>query len=195
MDLRFYQRRLAVSAEQHTAGAGACAKCGDLDGCWYRPVRSIYVASSWRNDFQPFVVRGLREAGYDVYDFRNPTEGDTGFHWSSIDPAWKDWTPAAFREGLQHPIAERGFRLDLEAMERSDAVVMVQPSGRSAALELGWFTGQGRPSAVLLQEGEPELMLALADELCTNMDEVLVWLKSAIVRRNPTNHWLRDRVR
>jgi len=51
---------------------------------------SIYVASSWRNTHQPSVVAALREAGHDVYDFRNPRPGDHGFHWSMIDPDWKE---------------------------------------------------------------------------------------------------------
>lgn len=32
----------------------------------------IYVASSWRNTYYPSVVSALREAGHDIYDFRNP---------------------------------------------------------------------------------------------------------------------------
>ena len=43
----------------------------------------IYVASSWRNEYYPEVVEKLREAGHDVYDFRNPPSGDPGFKWSS----------------------------------------------------------------------------------------------------------------
>ena len=35
----------------------------------------IYVASSWRNTYYPEVVTALREAGHDVYDFRNPPSG------------------------------------------------------------------------------------------------------------------------
>ena len=31
----------------------------------------IYVASSWRDPYQPEVVAALREAGHEVYDFRN----------------------------------------------------------------------------------------------------------------------------
>ena len=34
--------------------------------------RKIYVASSWRNEYYPEVVEKLREAGHEVYDFRNP---------------------------------------------------------------------------------------------------------------------------
>ena len=40
----------------------------------------IYVASSWRNQHYPEVVRRLREAGHEVYDFRNPPHGGAGFH-------------------------------------------------------------------------------------------------------------------
>ena len=36
----------------------------------------IYVASSWRNTYYPQVVETLRQAGYEVYDFRNPPTGE-----------------------------------------------------------------------------------------------------------------------
>lgn len=42
----------------------------------------IYVASSWRNQYYSDVVNRLREAGHEVYDFRNPPQGTGGFHWS-----------------------------------------------------------------------------------------------------------------
>ena len=44
----------------------------------------IYVASSWRNEYYPEVVKVLRDAGHDVYDFRNPPSGDPGFKWSCV---------------------------------------------------------------------------------------------------------------
>ncbi len=47
----------------------------------------IYVASSWRNQYQPQVVSFLREQGHEVYDFRHPA-GKTGFQWSQIDENW-----------------------------------------------------------------------------------------------------------
>ena len=40
--------------------------------------RKIYVASSWRNEYYPEVVEKLREAGHEVYDFRNPPSNATG---------------------------------------------------------------------------------------------------------------------
>jgi hypothetical protein len=52
--------------------------------------RKIYVASSWRNEYYPEVVAKLREAGHDVYDFRNPPSGDPGFKWSSVSADYMD---------------------------------------------------------------------------------------------------------
>ena len=44
----------------------------------------IYVASSWRNKYQPEVVAALRKAGHEVYDFRNPKDNPGGFHWADV---------------------------------------------------------------------------------------------------------------
>ena len=49
----------------------------------------IYVASSWRNEYQQNTVLELRKAGYIVYDFKNPKVADKGFHWSKIKKATK----------------------------------------------------------------------------------------------------------
>ena len=142
------------------------------------PVRRppIYVASSWRNERQQDVVAALRRAGYDVYDFKNPAPGDHGFAWSTIDPAWQSWSPVAFRDALKHPIAAAGFAKDMDALMSCDACVLVLPCGRSAHLELGWAAGAGKHTVVLLAPGEPELMLKMVDDICLDLDEVLVAL-------------------
>ncbi len=138
---------------------------------------SIYVASSWRNKRYPGVVVALRGAGFDVYDFRNPSEGDNGFHWSEIDPAWQEWTPEAYRRNLTHPLAEAGFAKDMDALRTADAVVLVNPCGRSAHLELAWALGAGKPGVILLADGEPELMYKMATAICVSIEEVLDRLK------------------
>jgi len=132
----------------------------------------IYVASSWRNDRQPGVVADLRMHGYEVYDFRNPHPGNHGFHWSEIDPEWKEWTPERYRECPNHPLAMDGFACDMNALRESDVVVAVQPFGRSTALELGWAAGSGKITLLLLADGEPELMVKMCDAICVNLDEV-----------------------
>lgn len=113
----------------------------------------IYVASSWRNPWQPEVVRELRASGCEVYDFRNPVPGDNGFSWSEIDPNWKQWRPDVYRRVLNSPVAERGFSYDMTALRECDACVLVLPCGNSAHLELGWAIGAGKRTAVLFPHG------------------------------------------
>jgi len=142
----------------------------------------IYVATSWRNPDQPSVVAALRAAGYTVYDFRNPAPGNHGFHWSEIDPAWKEWIPEEYRKALWHEKAEEGFASDMNALRECDAVVAVQPFGRSASLELGWAVGAGKLTILLLASGEPELMVKMCDHICLSVDEVLTCLAGSAGR-------------
>lgn len=140
----------------------------------------IYVASSWRNELQPVVVRALRDLGHTVYDYRNPRhphqEGG-GFAWSDIDPNWQSWTAQQQIESLDHEIARSGFGADMHALHLADVCIMVQPCGRSAALELGFAVGSGKPCAVLMADGqEPELMLRMAHKLTTSLEGLLVWV-------------------
>jgi hypothetical protein len=124
------------------------------------PPLRIYVASSWRNKYQPEVVSALKEAGHDVYDFKAPEPGDNGFHWSEIDSNWQAWSVEQYAKALEHPIAQRGFKLDLSAVLRSNLCVLVLPSGRSASWEYGYHCGRtGRAGIVHMPERcEPELM-------------------------------------
>lgn len=136
-----------------------------------RPM-NIYVASSWRNALQPTIVAALRDLGHEVYDFRNPAPGNTGFAWSSIDPDWQRWTPDAYRAALQHSIAVEGYRHDITALRACDACVLVLPSGRSASWEFGYAMGQGKRGAVVQFDAvEPELMYREA-EIITSYEEL-----------------------
>lgn len=49
--------------------------------------------------------------------------------------------------------------------------------GRSAHLELGWAVGQGKKTAVLLDDPvTPELMYKMVDYLAPNVHDLLGWL-------------------
>ena len=95
----------------------------------------IYVASSWRNKYQPEVVAALRKAGHEVYDFRNPKDNPGGFHWADVEENWQEWQPEEYIRNLTHPVAEKGFKADLDAMLWADTCVLVLPCGRSAHTE------------------------------------------------------------
>jgi nucleoside 2-deoxyribosyltransferase len=135
---------------------------------------NIYVASSWRNKEQEFVVRALRAVGFNVYDFKNPEPGNHGFHWSQIDPEWQAWTPGKYRNALLHPIATAGFENDMSALRACDICVLVLPSGRSAHIEAGFAQGAGKKVIVYIPEPvEPELMYLMCDDIVLTMNELI----------------------
>ncbi len=139
-------------------------------------MQGIYVASSWRNIHFPRVVHALRAAGHEVYDFRNPPSGDVGFHWTDVDPHCECWTPAQYQANLTHPLAERQFKNDIEAMQAYDICVLLLPCGRSAHAEAGWFAGQGKKVYVLITDQNsfgPELMYKLFTKVCISLDELI----------------------
>ena len=133
----------------------------------------IYVASSWRNKYFPEVVARLREAGHEVYDFRNPPHGGHGFKWTELDPNAPNWTFDQYAEGLRHPKAERQFAADLEAMEWADICVLVLPA--AAHTEAGWFAGAGRKVIAYIPEMvEPELMYKLFHKVVGSLEELIL---------------------
>ena len=135
----------------------------------------IYLASSWRNEMQPETLKLLRQAGHDVYDFRNPFHADSGFSWSDLDDNWLNWTAAQYRSNLlTNPIAAFGFNNDMRAMQWAETCVLLLPCGRSAHLEAGWFCGQGKTCVIRTFDGEePELMALMATDIVVNDGELL----------------------
>lgn len=156
----------------------------------------IYVASSWRNPYQPAVVSHLRTFGFEVYDFKSP-DPSGGFSWKEVDPRWQEWSLTEYRKALLSSAAVRGFERDMEALRRCDACVLVQPCGTSAHLELGWAVGAKKRTVVLfpvdyevdaslppdqieqqrsrLSSFEAELMARMADHILIGSDEMDTW--------------------
>lgn len=149
------------------------------------PSSYLYVASSWRNEHYPLVVKTLRgvsaAAGLDpgagqhwgVHDFRDQAGS---FSWRDVDPDWENWDRHRYVEKIRHPLADIGFDRDMAGLRRATHCLIVGPSGRSAHLELGWACGAGKPTAIYLPEDqEPELMYRMADVILTDMDQVIGW--------------------
>ncbi len=140
----------------------------------------VYVASSWKNETQKTVVEALRKVGHNVYDFRNPNPGDTGFSWKGLlkDNA----TLEEYREFLlTNDRCIESFYNDFDAMKWADACVLVLPCGRSAHLEAGWFARSNQRSLYILlsDDGfEPDLMYLMATGICVNIAEVLEFLSA-----------------
>ena len=137
--------------------------------------KRIYVASSWRNPKQPEIVAFLRHHGHDVYDFRDPPDGlKGGFQWAQLDPAWQQWDAETYRQRLLNsPLTAQGFMSDMRALEWCDTCVLVMPCGRSAHLELGYAAGRGKRTVILLENGEPELMYLIADNIVSSLGQLV----------------------
>ncbi len=143
----------------------------------------IYVASSWRNQFQPEVVHSLRLEGHDVYDFRGSGDGwgcggdgPGGFSWSECDPNWQSWPDdiPRYLAALQHHRAVEGFYRDMNALLACDVCLMVMPCGPSASMEMGWACGAGRLVIVYIPAmREPDLMVKMADYVGSDFQRIL----------------------
>lgn len=138
---------------------------------------NVYVASSWRNEWQPRVVDALRNNGIAAYDFKAEDEG-AGFHWSSVDPdPPESWGVSKMIRVLDQPRAVHGFHMDFDAMHTATHCILVLPSGRSTHLEAGWMIGQGKPTAVFIPEYDgPDLMWKMADLVTDSMQHLMAWM-------------------
>jgi len=130
----------------------------------------IYVASSWRNPYQPEIFSQLKADGHEVYDFR-----EKGFSWSEVDECWLDWVndTKSYLSGLNHPRAIQGFNKDMKALEWSEACVYVMPCGVSASWEAGYAVGAKKRVFVFVPGlREPDLMVKMAELVTDDFNKI-----------------------
>ena len=139
----------------------------------------IYVASSWKNNFQKQIVTLIRNLGHQVYDFHHPDDCKEVFQWEDIDPSWKEWSLEQYNKALSHPKTEKGFKNHLNAIKVADVCVLLLPCGKSAHTEAGWLKGKGKKVVALMcQPQEPELMYKLFDKVISSPEELVKYLDS-----------------
>lgn len=128
----------------------------------------------WEPDFNPHddpVVWRHQQGGYAGCDFggKRFAQPKKGSDWEAVDE---------YLRMVNHPIATVGFESDFDAMKRADTFVMVLPCGKSAHLELGWAVGNGRRTAILLEDPvEPELMYRMVDFMTPHIDGLMDWVE------------------
>ena len=133
----------------------------------------VYVASSWRNEVYPEVVRALRKAGHEVYDFRHQSVSWEEFDWNVTNGVTSDELFGV----LEHPVVQTRFSNDMTALKDCDAVVCVLPCGRSAHLELGYGIGTGKSTVLLWHDGdEPDIMHNAVDRIVFSVGEIVAAL-------------------
>ena len=144
----------------------------------------IYVASSWRNLIQPAIVHALRRCGHEVYDFRNPKPGDSGFRWQDVGG------PATYQHGdkvsaerwramLAHPRAAEGYESDISHVRDCDAVVYVLPCGRGDPQEGSYLISRAISSGQLYIGFHPDEPGAQPDRYAYELTGVGIRMRQA----------------
>ena len=79
---------------------------------------------------------------------------------------------------MEHPLAEAGFKSDMDGLTNAEALVLVIPCGRSAHLEMRYAAGAGMPNIILMSDGEPELVYRMSTRFAIDLDGVVESLKA-----------------
>lgn len=142
-----------------------------------RTKKLIYVIGSLRNSIIPDVGIKLRGAGFDAFD-----------NWISAgeraDDSWQEYSKRrglTYTEALASREANHVFRFDKAYLDLCDAAVLVMPAGKSGFLELGYVTGLGKPTYILLDEetekNRYDVMPQFATMISNNLDHIIEDLK------------------
>lgn len=108
----------------------------------------VYIVGSLENPIIPDATNALTAAGFEVFSDWFAAGPDADRMWA----AYEKKRGRTYREALASPAAQNVFRFDLRNLLAADAVVQVMPSGKSAAWELGFAAGRGKPTFILMDE-------------------------------------------
>jgi hypothetical protein len=138
----------------------------------------IYVLGSLRNENIPVVGNAVRAAGFEAFEDWYGTGPKADDHWFEYEKL----RGRSFIEALAGRAAQNTFAFDRENIDRSEAVIMVMPAGKSGHLEFGYARGKGKPGVILLDK-EPErydVMYNFASLVTTHLDTAIEYIAANI---------------
>lgn len=143
---------------------------------------NIYVASSWKNSSQQTLVQMLVDKGYNVYDFKHPNNiiddsMKNGFHWSDVDPNYKNLDSEALLKLFEHQKVQNHFYIDFNALDNCDICILLLPCGKSAHIEAGYAVGRGKETIICTNgERTDEIMYLMCgyENIVTSLEDALV---------------------
>lgn len=106
----------------------------------------IYLIGSLRNPAIPGLTNKLEDAGHEVFS-------DWFAAGERADDSWKEYETLrgrTYKDALKGYAARHVFSFDLHHLNRCDAAMLVMPAGKSGHLELGYATGIGKQTFVLM---------------------------------------------
>lgn len=136
----------------------------------------IYIIGSMRNPKVTEVAKVFRSEGFTVFDdWISP--GD------KADEQWKEYEMQRgrlFADALDGDHARHVFEFDKYHLLTANVGVLVLPAGKSAHTELGFLSGVGTKTLILL-DNDPErydVMAQFGTEIFSSIDELVLWLKT-----------------
>lgn len=139
-------------------------------------IKSIYLIGSLRNEKIPEIAKTLRSTGLDIFDdwFAAGPEADD--HWKAYEEA----RHRSYQDALQGYAARHVFEFDRHHLDRCDSALLVLPAGKSGHLELGYMSGKGRETFILLDEQDVrwDVMYQFATKIFMNQEEMFDYFKT-----------------
>ena len=134
----------------------------------------IYVSSSWKNEYQPALVAGLRMRGHKVYDFRHPEGRNDQSVWKDVGINEESTPCEEFSKQHNCNIAQERFDKHFDAMNDADTCILLLPCGNSSHVEAGYMAGTGKRVFVYCPKEsiKPELMYLTFDGFFYKLEDL-----------------------
>lgn len=137
--------------------------------------KRIYIIGSLRNPEVPKIASALRGLGFDTFDDWYAAGPKADDHWQEYEKS----RGRTYAQALDGTAAKNVFRFDKANLDKSDAVVMVLPAGKSAHLELGYVIGTGKPGFIYMppEDCRWDVMYRFANKVVNSIEELVDAIK------------------
>ncbi len=150
---------------------------------------NVYIAASWkqRERVRALAIR-LRESGFEVYDFTDPTCRGAREIPPEEFPQQFDPAKHNYREYLSSEPHWRGaVEGNRAALERADIVLLLLPAGADSHADWAYGLGKGALSAVVgaPRAGERTPSHLWADQLLDTDNDAIEWCEAILETNHP----------
>jgi len=139
-----------------------------------------FIASRWRNKETVLeLTEKIRSKGKSVYCF---IEGDGSDY--ELKNSEQKYSPDEFMQNFESipdwttsPAVKEIFDVDMNALQDSEALILLLPAGKSAHVEAGVAYGMGKKCIVIGEQEETESLYLIFSEFYNTIDNFINNLK------------------